>query len=436
MIRIFAAVCVVLSTLALHAADSKFVIADFETDADKKYEAGDSAKIVADNPKTGTHSLRILGGDGYPGLGFEDGQVLRRFGEFNVFRVDIFNPQAETVIFTASAGDAKSKDYGTRYNNDNLAARSGWSTLSINLTGLTRTKDAEKLDPAKLQFFKVFLCPGKKVTIFMDNARLESEEGLPKVEGLRAFDFGPSNSPVYTGFEGVSEKTIYATGTTGGCGWHSPARQGHPGNPDDLGGDYGSGDFFTADLKTGAGKYIVNLCIDTFGEWQSTPHFTHRTLEINDKKVLDETMDGAAFLEKVYFRYQDDEDTPGMDLWERRVKPALPVRQYETDVGADGKLKVSVQTEGGWTGLITFMVVYPKAKEAEGKTFMDTLEKLRKEAFNNRYPLSAPSPDFPAPKPTADDQKLGFIPFVRSTESDIQCNSAPTLERRTCSLWL
>ena len=430
MIRIAAIALVVLGTFALHAADSKFVIADFEQDADKKYESGESVKIVAEHAKSGTHSLKIAeNGNEYPGLGFDDKALMKKFAEFNVFRVDIFNPQDEPVLFTASAGDAKSTNYGTRYNNDGLAAKPGWSTLTINLTGLTRSSsnnanERQKLDSSTLQFFKVFICPGKKVTLYFDDARLENDAGLPKVDGLRAFDFGPSNSPVYTGFEGVNEKTVYAPG---GFGWHSPTRHGHPGNPDDLGGDYGTGDYFVADLKTGAGKYVVNICIDTFGEWQSTPHFTHRTMEINDQKVLDESMDGEAFLNKVYFRYEDDEDTPGMDLWERRVKPALPIRQYETEVGADGKLKVSVETQGGWPGLITFMVVYPKAKEAEGKTSMEALEKMRKDAFNNLIPLSLPKPDGPAPKP----YKGSVIGFARAIDSDINCNSAPIGDEMT-----
>src|SRR5579884_3424904 len=119
MNRLAVIAVIALSAFVARGADSKLVLTDFETDADKKFEQGEIVKIVAENPKTGAHSLRILGGDGYPGLGFDDGQTLRKFGEFNTFRVDIFNPQPETVIFTASAGDGKSKDYGTRYNNDN-----------------------------------------------------------------------------------------------------------------------------------------------------------------------------------------------------------------------------------------------------------------------------------------------------------------------------
>ncbi len=149
---------------------------------------------------------------------------------------------------------------------------------------------------------------------------------------------------------------------------------------------------------------------------------------------LNETMDGEAFLNKVYFRYEEDEDTPNMDLWERRVKPALPLRQYETEVGADGKLKVSCQTQGGWPGMITFLVVYPKAKEAEGKAYMEALEKTRKEAFNNLVPLSLPKTDNPAPKPSAADEALGFIPFVRAIDADIHSNSAPNDSERNASV--
>jgi hypothetical protein len=424
-------------TPLLAAAEGSFVLSDFEKDTDKSYESPPAVTIVADHAKGGTHALKVTSAkEGYSGLRFESPAVLRHFGEFPLFRVDIFNPQDNPVVFSASAGDAKSVNYGTRYNNDGYVARPGWSTLQINLTGLTRSNsnnfsEQVSLDSKQLKFFTIFLSPAEKAqSLYFDNARLEGD-GLPQVEGLRAFDFGPSKSAVYAGFEGVNETTIYTDQR--GFGWQHPGRHGRPGNPDDLSGDYGSGDAFIVNVKT-PGKYIVNICIDTFGEWQSTPWFDHRTLALNGKTVLDEHMDADAFIKKQYLRFEDDEDTPGMDLWEQRVKKALPVRTFEADVGADGKLDVRCKTDNGWPGLITFLTAYPKTKEKEGTAYMAALDKVRHDAFSNETILHVPKPDGSAPQAKPADETHGFISFVRCTELDVNCSSVPSDAERTAEL--
>jgi hypothetical protein len=428
----------VLLCLGVRASDDKFLIADFERDGDKAYEKAPDAIIVAEHAKSGTHSLKVTrGADGYPGIRLEKPDVLKHFTDFPIFRMEIFNPEDHTVNFTCSAGDAKSTSYGTRYNSDGMAAKPGWSTLQVNLTGLTRSSsnnflERDALDMSTLKFFTIFLT--HPATLYFDDVRLEGD-GLPKFDGLRAFAFGPSTAGTFAGFTGVHEKSKYSAAA--GFGWEgSILKHSHPGNPDDLGGNFGAGDAFVVDLKSGAGAYVVNMCIDSFGEWGTPQMFTHRSVELNGKKVLDENLNGEAFMKTRYLRFEDDEDTPGMDLWERRVKASLPLRTFETEVGADGKLTVKIQATGGWAGLISYLVVYPKAKEAEGKAFLVALDKIRKDAFNNEIVLNLPKPDNAAPTATADETALGYIPFARSTEENINWNSAPTDKERGAPLTL
>ncbi|MGD0092509.1 MAG: hypothetical protein ABSE73_21550, partial [Planctomycetota bacterium] len=232
---LFAAGCV------LHAAEGQYVLADFESDADKVYEA-QAVQIVQEHAKSGTHSLKITQNtNGYPGIGFDKPQQLQKFAEYPIFKMDIFNPQDYPVTFTVTAGDNKSVNYGTRYNDDGAVARPGWSTLQVNLTGLTRCNSnnfsqRDPLDRKQLKFFRIVLCPqekGKTVILYFDDPRLVSD-GLPKVEGLRAFDFGPATSAVFPGFEGVNEKTVYTPQR--GFGWQGPMGHRRTGNPDDLAG--------------------------------------------------------------------------------------------------------------------------------------------------------------------------------------------------------
>jgi hypothetical protein len=418
------------------AAAEPIVLADFEGDDSKAYETPPAVVMVTEHAKHGKRSLRITNsGDGYPGISFQGGAVLKRFHERPIFCMDVFNPQDQAVRFSVRADDADSKDYGSRYNDDGYSARPGWSTVRINLNGLMCSNsrnfhEQRALNMASLRLFTMFVgaAPGgKPVSLYLDDVRLE-DTGLPTVAGLQAFDFGPAGSGVFPGFTGVNEADVYDTAK--GYGWRGPELGQRPVNPDDLGGDFGRGQAFLVDLGGGAGAYVVELCIDTFGAWAEAQSFKHRTVTLNGTAVLDETWDGAAFLKNRYLRFERDEDEPGMDLWERRVKPATPVRTFDAVVKADGKLEVSVRGDGPHGSAMCFMIVYPKAKAAEGAAFMKALEARRKELFSNEIALALPKADHAAPKPTAEEQARGFIAFTRSSDVDVAASSAPDESER------
>jgi hypothetical protein len=204
-------------------------------------------------------------------------------------------------------------------------------------------------------------------------------------------------------------------------------------NPDDLGGDSGSGEAFIMDMKSGAGTYVVQMVIDTFGEWQTPQIFGHRTVAINGKQVHEENLDGEAFLKARYLRFEDAEDLPATDLWEERVKPALPVRAFEAEAGADGKLEISVKTDRG-PGAIAWLVAYPKAKSAEGKAYLEALDKRRKELFDGAVTKMLPKPNAEAPKASPEDEKRGFIAFACHTQVDVTSAYAPGDAQRSASI--
>ncbi|MBI3829340.1 MAG: hypothetical protein HY291_07475 [Planctomycetes bacterium] len=425
--------------VTLHAAESEVLLADFEKDADKVFENAPAVTIAKEHAKRGDYALKIVhDGKGYPCLRIEKPEFLKtiheRFAEFPILTLDIFNPQDFPVAMGANAGDAKSKDYGSRYNEDRLVAPPGWSTLRLNLTGLlcsnsNNWNERRPLNARDLVFFGIFLHPHQRpnpVILFFDALRMEND-GLPKVEGLQAFDFGPQVSGVFPGFTGVNEKTLYDP--KAGFGWKAPGRFSRVANPDDLGGDFGSGESFTVDMKSGAGTYIVQMVVDTFGEWQTPQIFGHRTIAINGKQISEENLGGETFLKSRYLRFEDAEDLPSTDLWEERVKPALPVRSFEAEAAADGKLEISVQTDRG-PGAIAWLVAYPKAKAAEGKAYLEALDKRRKELFDGAVTKMLPKPNAEAPKPAAEDEKRGFIAFACHTQEDVTCAYAPNDAQR------
>ncbi|MBA3710462.1 MAG: hypothetical protein H0W83_16785, partial [Planctomycetes bacterium] len=133
--RLIAVPLLLLAAAALSATDA-IMLADFEADDSKVFETPPMGTIVAEHAKHGTHALRIVtAADAYPGIAFQGGKELARFHERPLFCMDIFNPSDQSVTFTVRADDAKSKDYGSRANDDGYSARPGWSTLRVNLTG-------------------------------------------------------------------------------------------------------------------------------------------------------------------------------------------------------------------------------------------------------------------------------------------------------------
>ncbi|MCW8129318.1 MAG: hypothetical protein KIS92_02950 [Planctomycetota bacterium] len=440
--RIFLAVLGVLALIgAARAAEQSVLLADFEAPGDKAFEKPPESTIVAEHAKQGAHALKFVhGGEGYPGFRIDAGAAMDKlhehFERFPLLTMDLFNPQDFPVPLGASAGDAQSKDYGSRFNEDGLSAPPGWSTLRLNLTGLLCSNsnnwhERRPLNAKDLRFLVVFMHPhtrGKPVTLFVDRVRLEND-GLPKVEGLRAFDFGPAVSGVFPGFTAVNERTNFDA--KAGYGWVNPGRHARVANPDMLGGDFGSGGSFG--LKVEPGAYVVQMVIDAFGEWQGPQVWSERSVAINGKTVLEEKTDGPTFLKNCYLQFEETDDLPGTDLWEERVKPALPVRTFEAEAGADGMLSIVAKNDRG-PAPVAWLVVYPKAKADEGAAYMKTLDARRKEFFESAVNKILPKPNAEAFAPEPAETARGFALFACSTQADVTAAYVPSAEERKAGL--
>lgn len=385
-----------------------------------------TGKAVREHATHGEHAFRVdSDGKGYMGIRVTDPAALRKFKDYVLFRVDVFNPQDQPVGCGARIDDAGSRDYGSRYNDDNLVVPPGKSTIEINLTGLTKSNarnfsERQKVDLDTIRLVNVWIAPvGKPLTLFFDNVRLEGS-GLPKVEGLRAFDFGPPGAPVYPGFEGCTNQILYSDPR--GYGWVAPDYTTIAYMPDALTGDCTSGKEFR--LKLPDGMYEVNLCWDMFGLWHTLPTFQWRKLLINGKEVISETLSGPEFLAKHYYRHEDDEDLPGQDLWEKYIASYQKIHRFMAGA-ADGLLRIEPQANDRHGRGICFVVVYPEARKDDGRRFMDTLNARRRAKFNAEMVVNVPKPTGDEPNPTHADKVRGWIPFVAHTEGDIAVTARP-----------
>lgn len=415
--------------LPAQAQESKvLLITSFEADGEKAV-TGDG-KIVDEKASDGKKCYKINhSGDGFTGMEIADKASLAKFKDFVLFKVDVFNPTNDPIVMGVRADDGKSKDFGSRFQDERGAvAAPGWSTYELNLTGLTRSNSKnyfakDRLDVGDLKLIKIFVS-GKPITLYFDNVRLEAS-GLPEVAGLKAFDFGPSKSAVYPGFEGAGEKSIWKDDAE--FGWVKPTAFDNVYMPDVLTGDYGSGKEFKVKLPNG--KYEVQTCIDSFGIWGQYPRFTSRSVTINGKKVLEQKMTPQEFLDKVFFAHEHSEDLPGQDLWDKFIATRNVNRHFKDIEVTDGTLTFSVASDLKYGAYVQYLVVYPQDKSKEGQAWMDSLTKKRKDWFNKSMIVRVPNPTTqPSFEPTAAEKAAGFVTFPGHSENFLFVNTVPARE--------
>jgi hypothetical protein len=431
----------------LRAEPRSLMLVDFETEADAKlYTQGQVRQISTEHATNGAHSLKFTLASGWVGFQLDDPAMMKKLADYRTLAIDVYNPSTEKLHFYVRIQDALSAaGKESRFEIGYGFLPPGASTLRFSLQALPRLwphAGEYHVDPKSLHL--VFIFTGKDVgkfdppiVFYIDNVRAEhSGVELPAVDGLRAFQFGAArDTAAFPGFVAVTEKTPPYSAETG-FGWQRPPQRLFSScwNPDEL-GNSALGGSFVVDLKSGPGTYVVRTCIDPMNQWGWSAQFSARSLKLNGKEVLAETMDGAKFLRERFCMFEDDEDAPATDLWAERVRRISPVRSFEAEVGPDGKLTVEYGGENVAGGMC-FFVVYPKARAAEGAAWMSALDSIRKERFDSKINKGGLIPDGAAPDPTAVEKGRGFIAFARSADKALNCASVPSVDERAAALTL
>ncbi len=430
----------------LHAEPRALTLLDFETEAEQKANTqGEFKQISTEHATSGKYSLKYTTPSNYLHLVLQDpAMMMKKLADYRTLAFDVFNPSPYPIQYymkVEDEGSAAGKK--SRFANDYNFLPSGPSTVRLSLQSLQRlwpNEGSYVLDPSQLKSITFFLGRDSgtwdpPIVFYVDNVRAEhSGMELPRVERLKAFNFGRARETgSFFGCTAVTEKTPAYTDQTG-FGWQKPpSRYFSSGwNPDLLGNSALGGAFI---LNVPPGQYIVQTCIDPMNQWGWSSQFSSRTLKLCGKEVLNEKMDGNAFINDRYCMFEDDEDTPSTDLWNDRVHRISPVRRFETTVGADGKLTVEYSGDNAASGMC-FLVVYPKDKATAGDAYMAAMDSIRKEEFDARMNVGMPVADGPAPTPTAEEKARGFIAFPRSSDANLDCRSVPADKERTAPLSL
>lgn len=317
---------------------------------------------------------------------------------FDKFKFDVFNPSDAAAQIFVEIQDEQTSSYWTRVNYNTMVPP-GRSTVTLDTDQYVGEKGRPGRPLLRGQIAKIYLDTKGNALLF-DNFRLERlDSGSVLFEGLRAFDFGPLDSPVMPGFQQAAMATIYEPGR--GFGWdHANLWKSFNAlQPDALFQDFIcplSGGF-RVDLPNG--RYHVIMNIDSpGGYWGEVQSYKRRKVWANDAAVVDETMNMQDFIEK-YFRNAQREDLPGVDAFNEYVQKMFTVREFDVTV-SDGKLGLKFQGEG-FAICLSSLVIYPKDKETEGERFWRWVNDQRRTQFNDYFKQVQPKATG-APRPKQD----------------------------------
>lgn len=358
-------------------------------------------------------------------LGFEPD-----WSSYDALVLDVTNPSDQPVHVSGwvRSGDLAAP-YDARHNWDRVL-RPGPNTLRLPLGGMALPKGGGTVDPAKIVSFNLTV---DRKAVVIDGIRLTRGIEEIAVPGMRKFDFGPPGSAVMPGFTAVSKETAYSKDACGGwlpdgtfwkdfdimalLGRHRP--------PDDLCRDFCCPvkASFAVDLPNGRYRAWLMMAPPKANIW-STP-FHHRTVKAQGKAVLDEEYDAAKY--KAYeFHFQDAEDLPGDDLWDKYIPWFFKPRVFDVNV-ADGRLVLDFDSYGeSWAAMVNALVVYPAEQEEQARKWFANLDILRKEQYNALHVESLPTAPAPYKGVTDSDRQRGYVRFVHSPDRGVQVNSVPS----------
>jgi hypothetical protein len=150
------------------------MIADFETSKpwDISPERGFSLKLSRAHVTEGRHSLQVVfPRGGMPSINSK--KLLQKWGDYENFALDIYNPQEEKIDFAIRLDDTNKKRINIDY-----ALETGANQIKI-----SRSRIARQIDPANIRFIVLHLKePKKRHTLYFDNMRVE---GSPPKEQIK-----------------------------------------------------------------------------------------------------------------------------------------------------------------------------------------------------------------------------------------------------------
>jgi hypothetical protein len=374
--------------------------------------------VVGEHAADGKKALRL--DRGYAAM-----DAAQDWTGYDYLKADVYTDAKAPLQLYVEVRDRETRDYWTRVNYTTVIPP-GASTLIIP----TALYVGEKARPGRALLLdgitRLVFSVGDKpeAPLFLDNLRLERDTETAAVlfDGLWAFDVGPTGSPVMEGFTPLDMGKTYTKGR--GYGWKDAHfwRGFDALQPDPLYRDFLCVEHGGLAIDVPNGRYHVFVNMDSpSGFWGEYQRYRRRAL-ILEGVAHEDVMDFDSF-KKRYYRHWDQDDLPTEDTFDKYQVPYFAEKEHDVDV-RDGQLNIDFRGEN-WACCVSAIVVYPEAKAAEGRRFLDFVKQRRRFHFDNAFKRALHQPTGETPRPTEDERERGFVAFTRDWMSDVYHNDRP-----------
>ena len=225
------------------------------------------------------------------------------------WRLTGFNHSAEPQLLIIQISNHTKDSYADRINEERTVLP-GAFRLEIYPAELLTPKGKPLIINATTEFI-VFTV---ERTHHIAQLQLEQIPAAPPLAEL-AWDFGPSDSAVMSGFEPIDETDPRIQQFTENSKAKAFVRQA----PDPLVKDGISG-INKLQLPAPAGRWMLHLWTEDYGEWQSLPMLTERRIRINGKDMLYQNISADEWIKK---RYTTNKFTLAKQLSAQTASPLL-----------------------------------------------------------------------------------------------------------------
>ena len=277
---------------------------------------------------------------------------------------------AGVVTMVLRIDDRSSNSYATRVNLER-ALSAGPFHWHVPLDGL-RTSSGASLNSCAIKRAMLFIGAGEGT---LNLEKFETAQIAGHADGIFAFDLGPDNAPLMSGFSRLSSGDTALSGSA----LHDIRRPG----PDALIGD-GVNGISQVHFEVPNGRWRVTLWTEDPGEWETLPHPFSRKIIANGTTMLDVNLSYDQWVAQRYLagklrRYQIG-DTPWQAIGRHRGG------RVEAMVNVlDGNLDISLSGDTPQAGFLSGIVVEP-----DNSNFAHETEKRRERDFNELWRIVAP----------------------------------------------
>ena len=346
---------------------------------------------------------------------------------YDYLKADLHVETDDPLQLYVEVRDSATRDYWTRVNYTTVAPP-GQSTLIIPIKHLyvgEKSRPGRMLMLGSITRLVFSIGEHPQAPLFVDNVRLERDNSMQQAafDGLQAFDFGSSTSPVMDGFQPITPGTIYSQGRGYGLQDARIWRTFDALQPDPLYQDFVCIERGGLAVDVPNGRYRVFVNIDSpSGFWGEYQVYRRRGIVAEGEPVVTDKMEFAQFQEK-YFRFWNVEDQPADNTFDKYQKAYFREKTFDVEV-TDGQLNIEFQGEN-WGCCVSAVVIFPVAKAAQGEAFLKCVEQKRRFYFDNYFKRVLHRPTGSALQPSAEDERRGYVVFQRDWMQDVYYNDTP-----------